>query len=73
MNTPADGELSAYMMKAWATFAADPQKGLIEPLGWPGYDPAKTTLVRLDYQERMNASFVNPMVYDAQCAALAGN
>ena len=72
-NTPQEDELSAYMMKAWATFAADPKKGLSECLGWPRYDPAKTTLVRLGYQDETNASFVSPAVYDAQCAALGGN
>jgi hypothetical protein len=29
--------------------------------------------VRLGYQDQTNASFVNPIVYDAQCAALGGN
>ena len=71
-NTAAENELSAYMMKAWATFADDPRKGLSRCLGWPVYDPAKTTLVRLGYEDATNASFVNPIVYDAQCAALGG-
>ena len=72
-NTPQEDEVTAYMMKAWAAFAADPQNGLSDDLGWPMYDPAKETLVRLAYQDQTNASFVNPAIYDAQCAALEGN
>ena len=72
-NTPAEEAVSAYMMRAWATFADDPEKGLSERLGWPRYDPAKTTLVRLAYQDQTIASFVSPGTYDAPCAALGGD
>ena len=72
-NTPAEEAVSAYMMRAWATFADDPEKGLSERLGWPRYDPAKTTLVGLAYQDQTNASFVSPGTYDAPCAALGGD
>ena len=72
-NTPAEDTVSAYLMRAWATFADDPEKGLSERLGWPLYDPAKETLVRLAYQDLTEASFVSPGIYDAPCAALAGD
>ena len=65
--------VSAYLMKAWATFADDPQNGLSERLGWPRYDPAEATLVRLAYQDQTEASFVSPGAYDGPCAALAGD
>ena len=72
-NTPAEDAVTAYIQRAWATFADDPYKGLTNRLGWPMYNPAKTTLVRLAYQNAPNASFVNPGVYDAPCAALGGD
>ena len=72
-NTPAQDAVTAYMMKAWATFADNPQSGLSEQLGWPGYDPAKDTLVRLAYQDETTASFVSPEIYDGECAGLVGD
>jgi carboxylesterase type B len=35
-NTPAEDATSKYMMGAWAAFARDPKKGLIN-YGWPAY------------------------------------
>ena len=71
-NTPAEDALSSYMMSVWAVFADHPAEGLSN-LGWPKYDPAVDTLVRLGYQNQTNVSFVDPGIYDAQCAALGGD
>ena len=37
-NTPLQEVVSAYMMKAWVTFARDPEDGLRVGLGWPRYN-----------------------------------
>jgi cholinesterase len=37
-DSPEEAKVVKDTMKAWATFAKDPQKGLIG-LGWPIYDP----------------------------------
>jgi carboxylesterase type B len=37
-NTSAENATSRYLMHAWATFARDPKRGLVDELGWPTYD-----------------------------------
>ena len=41
-NTQLQEVVSAYMMKAWASFARDPRDGLRGELGWPRYDESGT-------------------------------
>ncbi|KAG9663134.1 cholinesterase, partial [Aureobasidium melanogenum] len=65
-NSAAEDVVSRYMMKAWATFARDPMRGL-EEMGWPKYEPGKKTLGRLAYDNMTRPSFVDPAVYDAKC------
>ncbi|MCJ1270968.1 hypothetical protein MMC22_010867 [Lobaria immixta] len=71
-NTPEQDRTMRYMMRAWAAFARDPQKGLTTHLHWPQYSPHGNTLVRLGYENSARASFVPPSTYDTPCAALNG-
>ncbi|MCJ1470659.1 hypothetical protein MMC07_009305 [Pseudocyphellaria aurata] len=71
-NTPEQDRTMRYMMRAWASFARDPQRGLTRHLRWPRYSPRGNTLVRLGYENHANASFVAPSAYDNPCAALNG-
>ena len=72
-NTDLENWTMEYMMLAWATFARDPAKGLSKQLGWPVYLSDENSLVRLGLNDDPCASYVNPMMYDAGCAALDGN
>ena len=63
-KSEAQRKMERVMMKAWADFARDPREGL----EWPVYDPAKSTLVRLGYGNRGEATFVRPDVYDYVCS-----
>lgn len=67
-NTPAENQTSKYMMKAWATFAADSEKGLTG-FKWPSYTETGKTLVRLGYNNLPGANLASPSVYDADCPA----
>lgn len=46
-SSPELLEMSAYLMKAWATFARDPRKGLEAELGWPLYETEGASLISL--------------------------
>lgn len=54
------------MMGVWAAFAKDSTNGLKE-YGWPVYNPNTESLVRLGYENKGEATFVKPDVYDAVC------
>jgi len=66
-NTAAESQLSRLMMKAWATFASDPQEGLSNTMGWPKYNASGTTLVGLGYAGNPQAIFTEPVIYDQVC------
>jgi carboxylesterase type B len=58
-----------YLQGAWTTFAKDPVHGLTTyEGGWPLYDPAKETLIRLGYDNSVGTNLASPMLYDAACA-----
>ena len=67
---PARDEIAfgKYMRGAWATFAKDPWKGLTGYAeGWPVYDPAGKTLVRLAYNNTLGTNLEEPALYDSTC------
>jgi cholinesterase len=71
-NVPAPTQdevaFGKYMRGAWATFAKDPRKGLTRyEAGWPEYDPAGRTLVRLAYNNTVGTNLEEPALYDSMC------
>ncbi|KAF1987299.1 alpha/beta-hydrolase [Aulographum hederae CBS 113979] len=72
MNTPEEEMLSMNMMTAWAMFAKDPERGL-SSMGWPMYDPAGDTLIRLGFNNMSKPDFAAVSMYDADCAAAGFN
>ena len=42
-NTKLEEKTIAYFMKAWAAFARDPRKGLLDTIGWPIYQNSSGT------------------------------
>ncbi|KAF2140431.1 uncharacterized protein K452DRAFT_335591 [Aplosporella prunicola CBS 121167] len=69
-DTKEETEMQALMMKAWATFAANPTSGLTTELMWPQYDRKANSLIRLGYNNTPTAEFISPTVYDSGCAGL---
>nr|OQO27277.1 hypothetical protein B0A51_04913 [Rachicladosporium sp. CCFEE 5018] len=63
---PAQVQLTRVMQKAWVAFANDPKEGL-KKYGWPRFDPAGKTLIRLGYENSAVPSFVLPSTYSAGC------
>lgn len=68
-RTPQEIQLTDYMSGAWAAFAKDPAKGL-SAYGWPAYDPASSTLLRLGFNDTIGANLVLPQTYDATCGTV---
>jgi carboxylesterase type B len=64
-DTPAEVELTKAMMRAWASFAKDPEKGL-EKLGYPKYQLNGTTLIRFGDGSQA-VSFGKSGEYDGEC------
>lgn len=53
----------------WTTFAKDPLNGLTAyEGGWPAYDPASETLIRLGYNNAVGTNLASPTLYDVACA-----
>jgi cholinesterase len=67
-DTPAQAALSKHWRHAWAEFARDPENGL-KKLGWPVYDPAKETLVRLGYKNGSEPVFASNAPFIKGCEA----
>ncbi|KAG9236024.1 Alpha/Beta hydrolase protein [Amylocarpus encephaloides] len=59
-------EFGKYMRGAWAAFAKDPMTGLMN-YGWPSYNFATDSLVRLAYNNQTGLNVVKPELYDANC------
>lgn len=67
-STPEEIKFEAYIQGAWAAFAKDPVNGLATyEGGWPLYDPAEKSLVRLAYDNRVGPNLAFPELYDAGC------
>ncbi|KAF5879482.1 putative carboxylesterase protein [Botrytis fragariae] len=58
--------IGKYMRGAWAAFAKNPENGLTT-YGWPKYDAAEDTLIRLAYNNQTGTNAANPSLYDANC------
>ncbi|KAF7957718.1 hypothetical protein EAE96_003288 [Botrytis aclada] len=58
--------IGKYMRGAWAAFAKNPENGLTN-YGWPKYDAAEDTLIRLAYNNQTGTNAANPSLYDANC------
>ncbi|TGO70188.1 hypothetical protein BOTNAR_0003g00820 [Botryotinia narcissicola] len=69
VNPPETTEqiaIGKYMRGAWAAFAKNPENGLTN-YGWPKYDAAEDTLIRLAYNNQTGTNAANPSLYDANC------
>ncbi|KAG9242147.1 Alpha/Beta hydrolase protein [Calycina marina] len=67
-STSEELNFAKYMRGAWATFARDPQKGLNSyGTGWPTYDPAYSTLIRLAYNGSTGTNLASAYDYDWYC------
>lgn len=67
-STDAEISIGNYMRGAWAAFAKDPANGLKNYQGgWPTYDPAGNTLIRLAYNNVTGTNLAMPNVYDSAC------
>ena len=66
--TAEEIKFEAYLRGAWTTFAKDPVNGLSTYAGgWPLYDPAEKSLIRLGYENGVGTNLAFPMQYDAAC------
>jgi cholinesterase len=68
-STQKEREFMNYARGAWAAFVKDPLNGL-KSYGWPMYDPAGDTLVRLGYNESIGANAASSGLYDGTCENL---
>jgi carboxylesterase type B len=67
-STAEEIRFQAYIQGAWAAFAKDPVHGLTSyEGGWPLYDPAKKSLIRLAYDDFIGTNLAFPALYDAGC------
>ncbi|EFR01283.1 acetylcholinesterase [Nannizzia gypsea CBS 118893] len=73
-NTETEAKFSAYMMHAFATFAADPREGLSK-LGWPRYrkDGKGNALVGLAFRNGPSATYLPPLFSDKDCPLVGTN
>lgn len=68
-STENEVEVANYVQGAWVAFAKDPVDGLsCYEDGWPTYDPAEETLIRLAYNNSVGTNLAVPDLYDAECA-----
>lgn len=67
-STAQEIEFETYMRGAWTTFAKDPTCGLSTyEGGWPMYDAAQETLVRLAFDNSVGTNLAFPESYDSGC------
>ena len=62
--------MSRLFQRAWAVFADDPVAGLSKVLGWPDFSPGTDSLIRLGYENKPIAEFVEENLYDAPCSTV---
>lgn len=67
-RTREENDIGQYMRGAFAAFAKDPVKGLLEyGSGWPLYVPDEETLIRIGYKNRTGANLALGTLYDEGC------
>jgi cholinesterase len=70
-NTAQEQAVMNYTRGAWAAFAKDPVNGLNSYQGgWPAYNPAMSTLVRLAFGGGTGTNLALPEIYDAPCGTI---
>ncbi|OIW30085.1 putative carboxylesterase [Coniochaeta ligniaria NRRL 30616] len=65
-RTAAQEQVAKYVRGAWVAFAKDPTNGLTN-YGLPAYNPTKSTLLQLSYNNQTGANTVLPAQYDSSC------
>lgn len=65
-DTAEEAALSRYWQTAWATFAKDPARGLVD-YGWPTYNPDARTLVQLGLNGTTTAVLNDGDAFDGAC------
>ncbi|KAM0547783.1 hypothetical protein ACHAPJ_010244 [Fusarium lateritium] len=61
-------KVGEYLRGAWATFAKDPEEGLLSyEEGWPKYSSNGDTLVRLAFENRSGRNLAQGNTYDQSC------
>ncbi|KAI9745016.1 MAG: hypothetical protein M1818_001294 [Claussenomyces sp. TS43310] len=67
-STVEEINFEAYIRGAWVAFAKDPVNGLTTyEGGWPLYDPAEESLIRLGYDNLVGTNLEFPIFYDVGC------
>lgn len=64
--TPQELEIQKYMRGAWAAFIKDPKQGLVS-YGWPAYQPALPTVVRLGINNATGTNLASAAMFDGVC------
>ncbi|KAK0103599.1 hypothetical protein ONS95_005611 [Cadophora gregata] len=68
-STVEEDAFAEYLKGAWVAFAKDPVAGLSSyEGGWPMYDPAGESLVRLGFENKVGTNLGFPELYDAGCS-----
>ncbi|KAF8476793.1 Alpha/Beta hydrolase protein [Kalaharituber pfeilii] len=67
-----DDAFIKYLQSVWVAFATAPSTGLsAPPFNLAQYNPNKPTLIRLDYEQELEASATHPYNYDYLCDVLS--
>ncbi|KAK2792404.1 hypothetical protein FQN52_003339 [Onygenales sp. PD_12] len=68
-DTPEGVAFGKELRTAWTSFAKDPEGGL-DKLGWPVYNPKKSTVVKLGANHSGETTFISPRETDTFCSLL---
>lgn len=62
--------VTAWVQRAWAAFADDPESGLDSVVGWPRFAEGNETLAVIAEGNNPQVKFVRPEVYSDACAGI---